>query len=367
MEPILQGRDREILRAIVDSFIHTGEPVGSRTVSREYPEGRSAATIRNVMSDLEEAGYLSQPHPSAGRVPTERGLRFYVEELLEPRPVAEEERQRIDRELRSRGGEASTLLEHAPHVLAEFSHNVGLVLMPSFSQRTFESINFVRIGANRIAALLVSRPGLVDHKIVEVDEDYPQDELDKVSNYLNESFRGTSLSQIRQKLLRMMSEEQAQYDHLMREALDLAARSLDPGVPGTDLILEGTPNILDRQVFDNAEKMKKLFQAFEEKWRLVALLNRCLEEKGCRLFIGSEAGTPEMEGCTLVVSPYGDGTGPVGTVGILGPTRMEYARAISLVDTLARLLSKVLAELPGTAGAGGRREARWGNRHARRA
>jgi len=140
-----------------------------------------------------------------------------------------------------------------------------------------------------------------------------------------------------------MGEEKAQYDRLMREAIDLSARSFDPPAAGGDLIVEGTTNILDAQAFDNVDKMKSLFHAFEEKSRLVSLLNRCLDEKGCRLFIGSEAGAPEMEGCTLVVSPYHEGTTPVGTVGVLGPTRMEYARVISLVETLARLLSELLS------------------------
>jgi heat-inducible transcriptional repressor len=343
-DPILQGRDREVLRAIVDSFIQTGEPVGSRTVSREHPEARSAATIRNVMADLEQGGFVSQPHASAGRVPTERGLRYYIEELLEPQPLGAAERDSIELALRSRGDDAAVLLESVPHLLAELSRNVGLVLIPAFSQRVFERFSFVRVQERRIAALFVSRPGLVDHRVMDVPQDYTQEELDRISNYLSEEFRGMPLSRIRVRLLEMMTEEKAQYDGLMREALELGARSLEKEGDGDDLIVEGTPNILDPQVFASADRMKKLFQAFEEKSRLVSLLNQCLDEKGWKLFIGSqETGTPEMEGCALVVSPYHDGLRPVGTVGILGPTRMEYARAISLVDTLARLLTQALS------------------------
>jgi heat-inducible transcriptional repressor len=341
-ESVLPGRDREILRAVVDSYIQTGEPVGSRTISRELPEGRSAATIRNVMSDLEEAGLLSQPHPSAGRVPTERGLRYYVEELLAPRAVPAEETARIARALQGHGGEVSALLEQASHVLADMSHNVGMVLVPDFSQRVFEKIDFVAIDPRRIVALFVSRPGLVDHRVIEVEEEHSQEDLDRISRYLTDSFRGLSLSQIRARLLDMMSEDKSQYDRLMREALELSARSFDVGTGHNDLIVEGTTNIFDTGVFDNIEKMKRLFQTFEEKSRLVALLNRCMDADGARLFIGSEAGTPGMEGCALVVSPYHDGARPVGTVGILGPTRMEYARAISLVETLSRLLTELL-------------------------
>jgi heat-inducible transcriptional repressor len=177
-----------------------------------------------------------------------------------------------------------------------------------------------------------------------VDEDYDQAELDRVSRYLNESFQGLSLREIRARLLEMMSEEKAQYDCLMREALELSARTFDPIGVQSDLIVEGKTNILDAQAFDNVERMKSLFHAFEEKSRLVALLNGCLEEKGHRLFIGSEAGTAGIEGCSLIVSPYHDGTTPMGTVGVLGPARMEYARVISVVDTLARLLSELLTE-----------------------
>jgi heat-inducible transcriptional repressor len=310
-------------------------------------DGGSAATIRNVMSDLEEAGLLSQPHPSAGRLPTERGLRFYVEELIEPRPIEAGEQERIARALRSKSGELGAVLEQASHVLADLSHNVGMVLIPDLSQRPFEKIDFVKVGPRRVAALFVSRPGLVDHRVVEVEEDYSQDELDKVSRYLSDSFRGLTISEIRAKLLEMMSEEKAQYDRLMREALAISARSFGLADSRSDLIVEGTTNILDEPSFDNVARMKSLFQAFEEKSRLVSLLNRCLDSRGSRLFIGSEAGAPEMEGCTLVASPYHDGSKPVGTVGILGPTRMEYARVIALVETLARFLTEMLTEANG--------------------
>jgi heat-inducible transcriptional repressor len=343
-DPALQERERDVLRAVVDSYIETGEPVGSRTLSRGNPEGGSAATIRNVMSDLEEVGLLTHPHTSAGRVPTERGLRYYVERLLEPRTIPEEEKDRIRDALRSHRGEVSALLESASHVLADMSHNVGMVLVPDFSQRVFEKIDFVAIGPRRIVALFVSRPGLVDHRVLEVEEDYPQEELDRISRYLSDSFRGLSLSRIRAKLLDMMSEEKSQYDRLMREAIDLSARSFDATGTRSDLIVEGTTNILDPRVFPDVDTMKRLFQSFEEKSRLVALLNRCLHGKGHRLFIGSEAEGALMDGCALVVAPYHDGSRPVGTVGILGPTHMEYARAISLVETLSRLLTDLLME-----------------------
>lgn len=343
-EPILQNRDREILRAVVESFIQTGDPIGSRTIARDYREALSPATIRNVMADLEGAGLLSQPHPSAGRVPTDRGLKFYVEELLDARRVGETERNRIDRALRSRGGGLGSLLEEASHQLADLSHHVGMVLVPDFSQRVFEKVTFVRVGVRRIAALFVSRPSLVDHRVIEVDEDYAQDELDKVSRYLSESFSGLTLAQIRVKLLDMMAEEKALYDLLMREALDLSARSFSEDSPGGELIVEGATNILDRQEFAKVEDMRTLFRAFEEKSRLVAILNRCLDQKGCRVFIGAEAGAPEMVGCALITSPYHDGARPVGTIGVLGPARMEYGRAIAVVDTLARVLSEVLSE-----------------------
>ena len=342
IEPVLQSRDRQVLRAIVDSYIQTGEPVGSRTISRENPEGRSPATIRNVMSDLEEAGLLTQPHPSAGRVPTERGLRFYVEELLQRPPLPAEERVRILRQLSRHRGEAGALLEEASHILAEMTHGVGMALVPDVSQRVLEKIDFVSLAPRRIVAVFVSRPGLVDHRVLEVDEDYTQDELDRVSRYLCDTFRGLSLAQMRSRLLEMMSEEKSRYDRLMREALELSARSFEAGLTQGDLIVEGTTNILDGGVFDNMEEMRRLFQTFEEKSRLVALLNRCLDQKGYRLLFGSEAGTPGIEGCALIVSPYHDGSGPVGMVGVLGPTRMEYARAISMVEMLSRLLSDLL-------------------------
>jgi heat-inducible transcriptional repressor len=357
-EPVLQSRDREILRAIIDSFLQTGEPVGSRTVSRSSSEALSPATIRNVMSDLEQSGLLAQPHPSAGRVPTERGLRFYVDELLSAGPVPDEETARIVQSLRSRRGELGALLEQASFLLAELSHNVGMVLVPDFAQRVFERIVFVRISATRVLTLLVSRPGMIHQRVVEVDQDYTQDELDRISRYLSESFDGLALTQIRVKVLDLMKEEKALYDRLMREALELSARSFEKEEGGGDLIVEGAANILEVRDFGDVERMKTLFHAFEEKSRLVALLNRCMEQKGHSVLIGSEAGTPEMEGCALIAAPYHDGETAVGTIGILGPSRMAYGRVIAVVDVLAKVLSAVLTEANAPPDGGARRSAR---------
>jgi heat-inducible transcriptional repressor len=193
---------------------------------------------------------------------------------------------------------------------------------------------------------------MVDHRVVEADEDYPQEELDRVSSYLSETFRGLTLEQIRARLIAMMSEEKSLYDRLMREALELSARSFDAGGTRDELIVDGTANILDHREFGDVENMKALFHAFEEKSRLVVLLNRCLEADGSRLFFGSETGTGGIEGVTLIASPYREGGRPLGTLGIVGPTRMQYSRAIALVETLARLLSEVLGEAGGQARAG---------------
>jgi heat-inducible transcriptional repressor len=357
-EPVLQSRDREILRAIIDSFLQTGEPVGSRTVSRSSSEALSPATIRNVMSDLEQSGLLAQPHPSAGRVPTERGLRFYVDELLSAGPVPDEENARIVQALGSRRGELGALLEQASFLLAELSHNVGMVLVPDFAQRVFERIVFVRVSATRVLTLLVSRPGMIHQRVVDVDQDYTQDELDRISRYLSESFDGLALTQIRVKVLELMKEEKALYDRLIREALELSARSFEKEEGGGDLIVEGAANILEVRDFGDVERMKTLFHAFEEKSRLVALLNRCMEQKGHSILIGSEAGTPEMEGCALIASPYCDGATPVGTIGILGPSRMAYGRVIAVVDVLAKVLSAVLTQANAPPDGGARRSAR---------
>src|SRR5439155_15570942 len=205
-------------------------------------------------------------------------------------------------------------------------------------------IAFVRIGFRRVTALFVCHPGMVHPRVVELEQDYTQDELDRISRYLSDTFTGLSLSRIRLKLLEMMSEEKALYHKLMREALELSARSLEAEGAGEDLIVEGTANIFEGPDFTNVEKMRALFHTFEEKSRLVALLNRCLDTPGPRLFIGAETGTPEMADCTLIASPYHDGPLAVGAIGILGPARMEYGRTIALVDTLARILSQVISD-----------------------
>jgi len=339
----LDRRSREILKAIVSAHVESGEPVGSRTIARLSREKLSPATIRNVMADLEELELLLQPHTSAGRIPTEKGYRLYVDSLLpSPRLTAGDERTLRDG---LRGVEdLGQLLEKASHLLSRLTRNVAIVVAPTLVQAQLRHVEFVRVGPRRALAVFVSQAGALHSRVVETDEDLPQEELTRMGNFLSERLVGRTLPEVRNELLRMMSEEKAQYDTLLQRALTLGARTFEEG--GTEaagVYVEGTANLLAQVRSEELDRMLSLFRAFEDKHRIVDLLNQCLENDGVRVLIGSENRAPELRSMSLVAASYRSGERPLGTVGVLGPVRMEYGRAVSLVDAIARIFTDIMS------------------------
>ncbi len=352
---ILDERSREMLALLIETHIATGEPVGSRAISKLSSEGISAASVRNVFSELEDAGYLEQPHTSAGRVPSEKGYRFYVDHILGKKSLAESDRVAIQAGMRGETSQANwaggdQLMARASHLLSHFSESVGIVVSPSITHNVIKHIDFVRLSDGRILVITVSRGGLVQDRLVRIDEDLTQDELNRTANFVNANFSGLSLTAIRAELLKRLSEEKALYDRLLQNAIMICSRDLTENDDhSAEVFVEGASNIVAKPDFADVERLRELLRVFEEKNRLVKILTECLSgapEQPVSIRIGAENSLPSLSRCTVISSHYGYENQIVGSVGVVGPIRMEYARMIGLVNYVARLLEESLAESP---------------------
>jgi heat-inducible transcriptional repressor len=342
---LFNERIREILNWVIATFVVTGRPVGSRRIARNSREQLSAATVRSIMADLEEMGYLHQPHASAGRVPTDKAYRFYVDYLLKRRDISPQDRDIIDRDLRL-DDSAEHLMARTSQVLSRVSKNVGIVVSPPISRVALKHIHFVKLTDNRILVILVSRSGIVQNRIIPYSEEISQLELDQAARYIVENFKDLTLSEIKNQILKMIQKEQALYDKFMQRVITLSTRTFTEGEGelDADVYMDGASNLIRAPEFSDINKMKLLFETIEQKSRLAALISRCIEEdtQEVRITIGAENALPGIEDCTLITSRYIVDEKTHGSLGILGPTRMEYARAISLVDYVAKMFGRVL-------------------------
>jgi heat-inducible transcriptional repressor len=341
----LDKRQGEILAAIVRLFVSGGVPVGSKVVAEELVESLSPATIRNAMAELEEAGFLHQPHVSAGRVPTDKAYRHYVDWMVEATRLGPEAQNYIDQSLGAETAAPEQLMVRASRVLSEVSHNVGMVLGPQLEEKLLEHIKFVKLPDRRVLAVIVSRPDLIENKMIHLDEDLTQEELDRAADFLNGEFRGWSLRTIRVEIFKRLEEMKALCDRLVSTVAELflwgALGSEEPG----PLFVDGTARILGQPGFEDSRAIRELWRAFEEKAKLVKILSACLESpgSGVRAFIGQENPASEMQHCAIIVAPYRYRDRVVGALGVVGPTRMEYDRAITTVDYIAHLCSRLLS------------------------
>jgi heat-inducible transcriptional repressor len=354
-------RGQAVLSAIIKEHLGTGEPVGSRTISDRFSgaSGWSSATIRNVMGQLEEAGLVEQPHTSAGRVPTDKGYRYYVDNILGEARLSKTDLTAINAILKTlqdeHGDAPERLMEKTSHVLSALSENVGIVVSPSLADQRLQHIEFFQLADNRILVVLVSAPNIVHNKVIRVDEQLSQEELEQTARYLNVEFGGKSLLAIRAEILEMMREEKALYDRLLRNAILLCNRSLEgEGATTAEVYIDGASNMLTKPDFADAERMRELFRTFEEKSRLVKILNECVTRDhsfpgDVRVVIGRENAAPSMQSCALITAPYRIGHEAVGTLGVVGPMRIEYARMMAVVNYMARHIEQLLHEETGTA------------------
>jgi len=341
MEPILNERMKRILAMVVEDYILTAEPVGSRTISRKSNLNLSPATIRNIMSDLEVMGLLFQPHTSAGRLPTEKGFRFYLDFILDIHELSEKDRQEIRSKYSTYQVEPTDLFRETSRILSSSSHYLGVVWAPRMSLVVLQHIEFVKLRRHLVLAILVSTTSLIQNRIIEVEEDFPQSELDHLSDYMNGLLTGLTLQQVREKLLEEMRVEKSAYDRLFEQALKLGEKAFF-SIEETDVFIEGRTNIFNELEFGNISRMADLFRAFEKKATMVKLLDKCIEPKGVQIAIGSESQVQEMGACSLVTSTYSYRGEVLGAIGVIGPQRMNYSRVIPLVGYTAKLLTEIL-------------------------
>ncbi len=341
MEPVLSDRMKWILRAVIENYILTAEPVGSRTISNMSNPHLSPATIRNIMADLEEMGFLFQPYTSAGRVPTEKGLRFYVDSILDVHELSIEEQQQIRSRYTNFQLEGIDLFRETCKILSSSSRYLGVVWAPKMGLVKLQHIEFVKLRRHLILAILVSTTGLIQNRVIEVEEDFSQSELEHLSDYLNSILTGLTLYQVRERLLDQMKAEKTVYDQLFEKAIKLGEQAFS-SIDETDVFIDGRTNILQQPEFSNISVMTDLFRAFEEKATMVKLLDKCMAPKGVQISIGRESEVQEMENCSMVTSTYGCRGQVWGALGVIGPRRMNYSKVIPLVDYSAKLLTEIL-------------------------
>jgi len=339
----LTARDREILKDVILTYILSAEPVSSRSVAKHGKLGLSAATIRNVMADLEEWGYLMQPHTSAGRVPTASAYHLFIGSMMETRSVPARERRYIQEHLNGRSADADELMGTASHLLSELSSQVGIVVTPAMGETVLRAVDFIAISGRKVLCVVVSSTGFIDNKVIETEEELPREELVRISNYLTESFAGHTLREIRERLLRMMNEERAQMDGVLARTIELARNGLsvsaNPGV-----VVDGTSMLLTKPELSDVQRVRRMFEAFADKARLVRILSQCIQGGGVRVLIGEDSELTSELDFSVVAAPYGAGDRPLGTLGIVGPSRMDYETVIPLVSFLRETLSRALAE-----------------------
>jgi heat-inducible transcriptional repressor len=340
----LNQRSREIFRQIVEAYVSTGEPVGSRTISRRLGQSLSAATIRNVMADLEEQGLLYAPHTSAGRIPTELGLRLFVDGLLEIGALSDQERKAIEAQCAAAGRSLPEALAEAGSLLAGLCSCAGLVLAPK-TDRPLRHIEFVQLGPDRALVVLVTEDGLVENRVIELPPGVPIATLITASNYLNARMAGRSLDEARTLILLEIESQRSELDELSSRVVSAGLATWAGGSRTTgQLIVRGQANLLeDVTVIADLERIRSLFEVLETRESMVRLLEETKRGEGVQIFIGSENPLFSNTGCSMVVAPYMNSREQIiGAIGVIGPTRINYARIIPLVDYTAKVIGRLI-------------------------
>ncbi len=340
----IDARSEIILKAVVEEYVRVAEPVGSRTIAKKIPLNISSATIRNVMSDLEEMGYLYQPHTSAGRIPTSLGFRYYVDRLMEVKELAQEDRESIARSIEGLEGDLLGVLKETSKLLSDMIQHACIVVAPGPDRMILRHISFVKLAKNRILVVLVGRSGLIQNRIFDYSEDVSQTELDRISNYLNqEVVEGRTIHEIRSYIVKELNRDRMKYDRLMKRALDFSDRVLSQSMD--NVIVEGQTKVFEQPEFvEDLEKLKQVMKSFEEKSILLRLLDSTLDSEGVQISIGSENVLEEFKDMSVVAAGYRRADSTLGTIGVLGPVRMDYGVVIPFVEYAAQVLSRVFEE-----------------------
>jgi heat-inducible transcriptional repressor len=340
----LNERARALLKALVERYITEGQPVGSRTLARGELD-LSPATIRNVMADLEELGLIRAPHTSAGRVPTANGYRVFIDSLLTVKPLEAIEIKQLSLQLATEQS-AREILGNAAHLLSGLTQLAAVISLPRRENLTLRHIEFLPLGPRRALAILILSDGEIQNRILQLPQDYSPAFLQQAANYLNSLYAGFELGRMRERLLAELRETRKHVDQLMLEAIEMATQVLQDAPVRDDYLLSGQTNLMSFDDLSDRERLRQLFEAFNQKRQILRLLEQCQVAEGVHIFIGEESGYQILGDCSVVTAPYHLDGQKVGVIGVIGPTRMAYERVIPLVDVTARLLSAGLKNRP---------------------
>lgn len=335
-------RKKKILQVVISHFVRTARPAASETIVRDYDFPFSSATIRNVLAELEEEGYLTHPYTSAGRIPTDKGYRFYVDCLMEAQKLTQEEARRIEREYRAKRRGLEEIMRQTSKMLSLISHQAGFILSPTLDRSFLKHIELVLLGEKRILAVLVTRAGLIRHKTIQLNYDLKRSQLYRISKLLNEKLSGLPLSQMREEMNRIIEQESNEYLGLLQAAKGLIGQAFT--FEESEIYLEGSANILasvKEDLYDYVG-VESIFQAIEEKRIILDIVRRLVHNEGIKVLIGRENLYPELKDFSVVSSTYKSGNRVVGALGIIGPKRMEYPKMVALVDFVAKVVNNVL-------------------------
>ncbi len=336
------ARAKKVLHAVVSEYLATGDAVGSHTVTRRYGMDVSAATVRTVMGDLEEMGLLRHTHTSAGRIPTDRGLRYYVDTLLRVRSLTLSEKDDIREQIGPSPADAQEVMHRTSRVLRELSHLVVVVQTPRPESDAVAHIEFVRLREGQLLAVIASVSGQIQNKLVPVDFPLSPGDLDRINNYLNTLVAGLTLDQVRARIAAEIENERTANDHVLSRALALAVAAV-PAEPGVEILVEGQSSLLTS--VDDVDRAKRVLRTLEEKDVMLRLLDRTLGAPGICVFIGAEANLADLTDISVVAASYGSEDRPLGTIGVIGPSRINYSKVIPLVDFTAEVITEVLPKL----------------------
>jgi heat-inducible transcriptional repressor len=336
---MLDARAQRLLKTLIERYIAEGQPVGSRVLSRHSGLELSPATIRNVMADLEEMGLIASPHTSAGRMPTPRGYRFFVDSLMVVKPLEQREIDRLEGELD--GDRPQQLVNAAASLLSQLTQFAGVVMTPKRREAAFRHLEFLRLSEHRVLLIVVTPQGDVQNRILHTDRPYTTAQLIEATNFFNQHFAGQSFKSIRDRLAAELSALREDMARLMQVAIEVGEGALQEG---DALVVTGERNLLNAEdLASNMDRLRQLFDLFEQKTSLLNLLDESQKAQGVQIYIGGESGLVPLDECSVVTAPYEVGGQVLGTLGVIGPTRMAYERVIPIVDITAKLLSNALA------------------------
>jgi heat-inducible transcriptional repressor len=337
----LSERAQYLFKTLVERYIRDGQPVGSRTLSRDSVLDLSPATVRNVMADLEESGLLRSPHTSAGRVPTDQGYRLFVDTLLRVEPLEGTQVAILKEQLDSAQNRGS-LMESVSSLLSDITHLAGVVMLPRQEQVTLRQVEFLSLSEDQVLVILVVNEREVQNRIIRTGRLYGPSELQQAANYLNSVCAGKELVTVREEILSELRDARETMNRMMLAAVEMAEKALVTESDSDEVVVAGQTNLMDMGELGDMEKLRRLFEVFSEKRDLLLLLDHSLNADGVQIFIGEESGYNALDECSVITAPYGADEQVLGVLGVIGPTRMAYERVIPIVDITARLLSAAL-------------------------